>query len=170
MEKVAKPKGCVPIVWICEGCGEHWHGFKLPEEYRVLVCDKCGDNCYEEDPDENGECGGRCFAEMAEGSTELILEQSTYGITIDIHPCYKFRTVGSDKQLLQIASEFSEVVKAVESGNPTESAYECADLVIATVGYMRFVLGLSETEIADIFQLMNEKNKSRGYLDEVSNQ
>ena len=86
-------------------------------------------------------------------------------ITTNICPCYKFRTVGSDKQLLQIASEFSEVVKAVESGNPTESAYECADLVIATVGYMRFVLGLSETEIADIFQLMNEKNKSRGYLE-----
>ena len=91
-------------------------------------------------------------------------------ITIDIHPCQKFQSVGSDKQLLQIASEFSEVVKAVESGNATESAYECADLVIATVGYMRFVLGLSETEIADIFQLMNEKNKIRGYLDEVSNQ
>ena len=89
-------------------------------------------------------------------------------ITIDIHPCLKFQSVGSDKQLLQIASEFSEVVKAVESENVTESAYECADLVIATVGYMRFVLGLGEAEIADIFQLMNEKNKVRGYLDGVS--
>ena len=135
------------------GFAERWLRWRNPEERKALTCN---------------ECGG--IYVLKEKPPALIIKQSAYVITIDIHPCYKFRTVGSDKQLLQIASEFSEVVKAVESGNPTESAYECADLVIATVGYMRFVLGLSETEIADIFQLMNEKNKSRGYLDEVSNQ
>lgn len=89
-------------------------------------------------------------------------------MNIEIVPCAKFADVGKDKQLLQIISELSEVVKAAEEGDLPGSAYECADLVTATVGYMYFVLKLSEGEIADIFRLVSDKNKIRGYHEAVS--
>lgn len=84
---------------------------------------------------------------------------------IKIVPCSKFSDVGEEKQLLKIVSELAEVIKASESGNITECAYECADLASAAVSHMRFVLGLSEKDVKDVFDSVNEKNKRRGYHD-----
>ena len=134
---------CIESTYNCENCVEKYLLWRFPEERRVLNC---------------SECGGRCFDEMGESRSEKV-------ITINIHPCLKFKDVSWSEQYIKTFSEMGELAKELLDRDRTKAGYEAMDAITTLVNLMYNQLGFTEEEIGDIARLTNEKNRIRGYLD-----
>ena len=84
---------------------------------------------------------------------------------IKIIPCRRFAKQSLFRQLLKIGSELWEVFKAYLSGDKEHLKEELADLATSCITTLDCQLGMTDEEIEQLFDGVNEKNRARGYHD-----
>lgn len=84
-----------------------------------------------------------------------------------IIPCVRFRNNSKEEQLAKVWSEQYEVVKEVRHYRDDGAKEELMDVICAAVTMLHCQYEMSLADIDELAERINEKNRQRGYHDEV---
>lgn len=65
-------------------------------------------------------------------------------------------------QCLKIQEEYEELKEAVIEDDEKHIGEECCDVIVACLTLLKH--NFTDKQIEDLFEMVNEKNKKRGYL------